>query len=92
MEYKRIIQPPQSKVIKSGQVILKPGEEVGQHVTEKREELIIVLNGTATIIKQDKEYIVEQGNTFYIEEGITHNILNKTSLELKYIFVVSLFD
>ena len=92
MEYIRIIQPPKSKVMKSGRVILKPGEDVGEHITEKREEIIIVLKGKATIKKSGKDFVVEQGNTFYIEEGITHNIFNKTEFVLEYIFVVSLFE
>lgn len=92
MEYERIIQPPESKVLKSGRVMLKPGEEIGEHITEKREELIIILKGIATIKKSDKEYIVEQGDVFYIEESIKHNVINKTKSDLEYIFVVSLFD
>ncbi len=92
MEYRKIIKPPQSKVLKSGRVILKPGEDVGEHVTEKKEELIIVLNGTATILKNEKETIVKENETFFIEEGMIHNIFNRTKSDLEYIYVVSLFE
>jgi quercetin dioxygenase-like cupin family protein len=92
MEYTRIIRPPQSKALKSGRVILRPGEEVGEHITEKREELIIVIKGKAAIIKQEKEYEIGIGETFFIEKNIKHNIINKSDFELEYLFVVSLFD
>ncbi len=92
MEYNRIIKPPESRFLKSGRVTLGPGEEVGEHITEKREELIVILRGEAIIVKEDKSYKLKEKSTFYIEEGINHNIINKTDSVLEYIFVVALFD
>ena len=37
--------PPQSVSMRSGKIILQPGETVGRHSTDKKEELIIILEG-----------------------------------------------
>ena len=40
---------PATAGMKSGHVTLKPGESVGEHKTEAKEESIIVLEGAADI-------------------------------------------
>jgi len=37
--------PPQSVSMRSGKVILQPGETVGLHSTNEKEEFIIILDG-----------------------------------------------
>lgn len=49
MRYESLIKPPASEILKSGRVFLAPGESVGEHVTLQREEMIIVLRGSAVI-------------------------------------------
>jgi quercetin dioxygenase-like cupin family protein len=92
MKYDSVIKPPKSRALKSGRVILEPGEEIGEHVTEAREELIVVLKGRATLIKERETIEIEQGNTHFINEGIKHNVKNNSDQVLEYIYVVSLFD
>jgi mannose-1-phosphate guanylyltransferase / mannose-6-phosphate isomerase len=92
MKYSSIIKPPQSKKLKSGRVILKSGEDVGWHVTEKREELIIILKGKAKIFNEQEEIVLKEKQTFYISEGKKHNVLNMGKTNLEYIYVVSLFS
>ena len=77
--------------MRSGRVTLKPGEKVGEHITEKREELIIVLKRKASLVKAGKNYEINEGETFFIDEGIKHNILNKTNSVLEYVYVVTFF-
>ena len=91
MKYKSLIKPPDSKVMKSGRVMLDPGEEVGEHVTENKEEMIIVIKGTATLLMEGVSTIVQPGETVYIKEGVRHNVKNETDRELEYVYVVSLF-
>jgi mannose-6-phosphate isomerase-like protein (cupin superfamily) len=91
MKTESLLRPPNSKFLKSGKVILKKGEEIGEHLTEKREELIIVLKGIATLIKGDKKFELKEKQVHYIKEGIKHNVLNNSDEELEYIYVVSLF-
>jgi mannose-6-phosphate isomerase-like protein (cupin superfamily) len=79
-------------MLKSGRVILKPGEDVGAHVTDNREEIILVLKGMATIMVLGKESVVTSGNHYYIGPNIVHNIKNNTDSDLEYVYVVALFD
>ncbi len=92
MKTESLLRPPESKVLKSGRVILSKGEEIGQHVTDRREEIIIVLKGTATFIGDGQEIKLSAGKTHYVKEGVTHNVRNDTDEELEYVYVVSLFD
>jgi mannose-6-phosphate isomerase-like protein (cupin superfamily) len=87
-----LIKPPASRMLKAGRIILSPGEEVGEHITEKREELIIVLKGTATLIKETEILKLKEHETHYIKEGIKHNIKNNSGKELEYIYVVSMLQ
>jgi len=90
MESESLFKPPETRKLKAGRVRLSPGEEVGEHVTERREEAIVVLKGTATVLVDGKEHGVSQGNTFYISEGERHNVKNNGSTGLEYVYVVSL--
>ena len=92
MKTESLIKPPESKVLKSGRVVLSPGEEIGKHVTDKREELLVVLRGTATLIKENEQIQLKAGNVHHIKEEVTHNVKNNSEEELEYIYVVSLFD
>jgi len=92
MKTESLLKPPESRLLKSGQVILQSGESVGWHVTDKREELIIVLQGIATVLQDNKEIQVKARETHYIKEDTSHNIVNNLNQELKYIYVVSLFQ
>lgn len=82
--------PPESRSMKSSKVVLSPGEEVGEHVTERKEEIIIVLRGTATIVKENKNFRVCETESHYIGEGIKHNVINATKKPLEYVYVVNL--
>ena len=88
MKTNSLIEPHGSKILKAGRVVLFPGEEIGEHTTDKREEIIIVLKGIATLARGDKEIVLNRGDTHYIEEGILHNVKNTSSDELEYIYVV----
>ena len=95
MNTESLIKPPESKALKGGRVILLPGEEIGEHKTDKREELIIVLKGTATLTKgkePEETIVLKAGETHYIKEDVFHNVKNTSDEELKYVYVVSLFD
>ncbi|MBU0530672.1 MAG: cupin domain-containing protein [Candidatus Aenigmatarchaeota archaeon] len=91
METDSIVKPPESRKLKSGRVRLHPGEDIGEHVTEEREELLIVLKGTATLLKGDETIILDEGQTHFVPEGVKHDVKNNSASELEYIYVVSLF-
>lgn len=92
MKSQSLLKPPQSQRLKSGKVILTPGEEVGEHVTEKREELLIILKGQATLLISDEKFVLNAGETKYIPENTLHNVLNNSDQTLEYIYVVALLD
>ena len=58
MESESLLKPPLSKQLKSGKVTLFPGEDVGEHITSKREEIIIVIKGN--IIAQTPQQEVDR--------------------------------
>lgn len=88
----RIIAPPESKRLKAGYVMLKRGEDVGTHVTYNREEIILVLEGEATIMSNNKENIITKDQTFYVPPETEHNVYNKSNRDLKYVYVVTMLD
>lgn len=83
-----LIKPPISKRIRSGCVILKKGEEVAEHVTEKKEEVIIILQGRATIIMEGVKTEVSENNIVYIPENKKHNVINESSEILRCVYIV----
>jgi len=76
--------------IKSGHVVLMPGENIGEHTTDEREEVIIVLKGNGeAIIDKDNILKIENGIVLYIPPKTLHDIKNTGSDKLEYIFVTS---
>ncbi len=76
--------------MRSGMVILHSGEEVGTHNTNDKEELIIVLEGKATV-EIDKQVFaeVQSGAGVYIPSRTSHNVSNRADSKLRYIYIVS---
>ncbi|MCK5153217.1 MAG: cupin domain-containing protein [Spirochaetales bacterium] len=90
--FQRILAGPPSTVrMKSGMVSLEPGESVGAHNTENKEELIIVLEGRGEMIFEDyKSVKLSIGNNAYCPPFTEHNIINTDNKTLRYVYVVSL--
>jgi len=86
----KLIEPPESKNIKSGYVVLKPGQDIGEHVTENKEELIVILEGSGEVIVEGEKKGLKKGQVAYIEKNKKHNIVNIGKIDLKYVYVVSL--
>jgi mannose-6-phosphate isomerase-like protein (cupin superfamily) len=81
----------ETKRLKSGLVLLKPSEEVSWHITEEREEVIIVLEGQATIyFEGGKKQIVDNNHLIYIPLNKKHKVRNESNKALLYIYLVSL--
>jgi mannose-6-phosphate isomerase-like protein (cupin superfamily) len=85
-----LLRPPVSERLKSGFVILKPGESIGAHRTDEREEMLIILAGTALVECEDKMLETSDQTIVYIPRNMLHNVTNPSSeVDLKYIYVVS---
>ena len=81
---------PATAGMKSGYVILKPGESVGEHKTEAKEEAILVLEGEAQVFCAGKVlFTVKERNLVYIPPETDHDIKNNGAKPLKYVYVVS---
>lgn len=89
--YQRLIGgPPQTAGIKSGRVSLKPGESVGKHNTETKEEVIVVLEGEGEVSFTGKNPLkVSKNNLVYVPPQTEHNVLNTGDTSLKYVYIVS---
>lgn len=84
-----LLKPPFSEGLVSGCVTLAPGEEVGVHRTEAREEVIVVLSGRATVICGGERLTVNAKQLAYIPSGQEHNVVNESDRQLEYVYVVA---
>ncbi len=76
--------------MKAGHVILKPGEDIGEHSTGGREEAIIILKGKGEAIVGRKESLyIEKDMALYIPPETAHNIKNTGPGIFEYIFITS---
>ncbi len=81
---------PESVVMRSGLVRLRPGETVGVHSTNDREELIIVLEGKGEFLISGRDpAALHEGTFFYCPPETEHNVKNTGGNILKYVYVVS---
>ena len=89
--YTRILGgPPNSKFMRSGNVVLNSGESVGEHSTESNEEIIFVLEGNGQFLVENNLPIdFDENSVLYCPPMTIHNILNTGSTPLRYIYVVS---
>jgi len=89
--YLRLIGgPPDSVTIRSGKVLLQPGETVGEHSTGDYEEVIIVLEGEGQFIFGEGKLLpFDVGKILYCPPNTTHNMKNTGSTPLQYIYVVA---
>jgi quercetin dioxygenase-like cupin family protein len=92
MNSKKLLSPPQSQRLKAGKVSLEPGESVGKHTTLKREEFIMVLNGTANILIEGESCILHGGESIFIGEDKVHNVTNTGKEALVYEYVACLLE
>jgi quercetin dioxygenase-like cupin family protein len=84
------ITPNNSKFIR-GRVVLKgPGDETGAHVAKGKEEIIIVLEGVATVQLEKGKNLVRAGSSFFVADGVLHNVRNEGDGPLRYVYVRSL--
>ena len=82
---------PETMGIKSGHVVLKPGENVGEHVTEAKEEVIVVLKGKAMILcgNDDEPIVAGVHSVVYVPPETAHDVKNIGGDILEYIYVTA---
>ena len=86
---KSLLKPPFSERLRSGSVILQPGESVGAHVTEEREEAIVIISGTAIIECEGEQFTVPERHLVYIPRDSEHNVINNSKESLEYVYITA---
>jgi mannose-6-phosphate isomerase-like protein (cupin superfamily) len=86
----KLVTPEGARRMRSRVVLLAPGEEVGEHVTEGKEEMIIVLEGRPTFIGGGVELEAGPGQAVYVPDGLTHNVKNRGKAPARYVYVLAL--
>ena len=78
------------KGLKAGLVTLKPHEVIGEHETEKKEEILIVLKGSATVYYgRDKRIKAPQNSCVFIPPKTRHDVKNFGNKILQYVYVTA---
>jgi mannose-6-phosphate isomerase-like protein (cupin superfamily) len=81
---------PQTAGMRSGLVSLKPGEEIGEHSTDNREESLVILSGEAEIhCAGYPAFNALAASLVYIPPHTVHNVRNIRKIPLKYVYIVS---
>jgi oxalate decarboxylase/phosphoglucose isomerase-like protein (cupin superfamily) len=76
--------------MRSGVVVLDPGESVGRHSTGSREELIVVLEGKGELlIEEAGPLAIEAGLAAYVPPAMSHDVVNRGEVPLRYVYVVA---
>jgi mannose-6-phosphate isomerase-like protein (cupin superfamily) len=90
-KYQRVLSgEPVTNGMKVGHVCLQPGEEIGTHSTEDREEALVILAGTAQIVCRDEPAcLAVSSSVVYIPPRTEHNVSNAGSDMLRYVYVVA---
>lgn len=76
--------------VKAGHVLLKPSENIGEHSTNDREEVIIFLKGNGEVVIENDILKIESNSVLYIPPQTKHDIKNIGRDDLDYIYVTSL--
>ncbi|MFH0839543.1 MAG: cupin domain-containing protein [Candidatus Omnitrophota bacterium] len=76
--------------LRSGCVILMPGENVGGHSTEAAEELLIILEGKGKLsLGEAAEVDIEKDHVVYIPPNTLHDVKNTGKESLRYVFITA---
>lgn len=84
-----LVSSSDSHQLRSGYVLLEPGEEVGEHKTEGGEELIVVMDGSAELLCGGEVETIHAPAVVLIPAHTLHNVKNKSKSPLKYVYVVA---
>ncbi len=79
-----------TKGLKAGLVTLKSKESIGEHKTDHKEEVIIILKGSATVYFGKNKQLKAAQNTFvFIPPETTHNVENSGKSILQYTYITT---
>jgi len=71
-----------------GHVVLRKDENIGEHITDNVEEVLVILDGEANIIiNREKMVKGEKDSIIYIGPNTLHDVKNTGSKILRYIYI-----
>ncbi len=90
-KYRRLLGDKSRKAgFRAGLVNLKAGQAIGEHTTSAKEEVIVVLSGKAEISFSGYPALTAQVNSLiYIPAHTQHNVRNKGTKTLRYVYIVA---
>lgn len=90
-EYQPLLTgPPQTCGMRSGQVVLRRGQECGWHSTGRHEEQLVILAGQGEVLSEDGEPLpVRAGQVIYVPPDRRHNVRGQGDQPMRYVYVVS---
>lgn len=89
-KYTELLKPPRTITMRSGLVRLNPGQDVGLHSTKQNEEMLVILEGQGEVgLEGQAPLKISGGQVAYVPPMTKHNVRNKGTVPLKYIFIVS---
>ena len=77
----------QGENFKVKQIVVSPHSKLSYQSHKYRNEHWIVVKGRATIIQDDKEFILEHDESTYIKKNVKHQLINNEKTNLKIIEV-----
>ncbi len=81
---------PQTAGIRSGRVVLQPGESAKKHTTGQHEEVLVILEGKGELWFQDfPPLVAEKGYLLYVPPQAVHDVRNTGGAELRYLYIVA---
>jgi oxalate decarboxylase/phosphoglucose isomerase-like protein (cupin superfamily) len=82
--------PPGTVTMRSGSVVLLPGQSVGKHSTGENEEAIVVLAGAGEMRLSDLGVLtLDRHSVAYCPPATQHDVVNTGTEPLRYVYVVA---
>ena len=82
--------PPQTRGMRCGRVVLKPGETAGEHTTGQYEEVLVILEGQGELWFKDLPSLAAgKGYLLYVPPQAVHDVRNTGTGELRYLYIVA---
>lgn len=88
--YRLLDDTSKTRGLRCGYVNLKTGQDIGEHDTGIKEEVLLVLSGRARVSFENRPFLaVESNSLVYIPPHTKHNVKNFGRSMLHYIYIVA---
>ena len=76
-----------SKELSIIQELMPPKTKETSHKHSKSQQFFYILNGQATFVIEEKEYLIDKKQGIHIKPNVIHQIKNKTDKDLEFIVI-----